>query len=65
MIFKIKKKMEVFQRHVNKSVKHYERQVLINLINQHGSESHLEKAFFEAYKQVNESTLKLKSFRIN
>ena len=57
--------MEVFQKHVNKSVKPYERQVLINLINQHGSEGHLEKAFFEAYKLVNESTLKLKSLGIN
>ncbi len=36
----------------------FENQVIINLINQHGSEGMLEKAFFEAYKLVNMPTLK-------
>lgn len=50
--------MEAFQKHVDSIQKHYENQVLINLVNQHGSEGKLEKAFFDTFKTVNNPSLR-------
>lgn len=53
---------EVFQKHVNSQMKFYEAKVLINLINQHGSEGSLEKMFAETFKLLNEPSLKYEFF---
>lgn len=39
-------------------MKYYDGKVLINLINQHGSEGSLEKVFAETFKLMNEPSLK-------
>jgi hypothetical protein len=52
----------VFQKHLNNQMRAYEGKVLINLINQHGSEGDLEKAFVETMKHLNEPGLKYEAF---
>jgi hypothetical protein len=36
----------------------FENQVMINLVNQHGSEGKLEKAFFDTFKTINNPSLR-------
>ena len=50
--------MEAFQKHVESVQKTFENQVMINLVNQHGSEGKLEKAFFDTFKTINNPSLR-------
>ena len=50
--------MEAFQKHIDSIQKYYENQVMINLVNQHGSEGKLEKVFFDTFKSINNPSLR-------
>lgn len=54
--------LEAFQKHIDSIQKQYENQVMINLVNQHGSEGKLEKTFFDAFKSMNNSSLRYEAF---
>lgn len=55
--------MEAFQKHIESIQKYYENQVMINLVNQHGSEGKLEKAFFDTFKSINNPSLRYNLFK--
>lgn len=57
-----KNHVDAFKNHVSSHLSHYEGKVLINLINQHGSEGMLEKTFMETFKLINEPQLKYEAF---
>lgn len=57
-----KNHIDVFQKHINNHFQTYQGKVLINLINQHGSEGNLEKKFLESFKVINDSNLKYEAF---
>lgn len=52
----------MFQKHVGKYLGTYDGKVMINLINQHGMEGNLEKAFADAFKLINDPNLKYEFF---
>jgi hypothetical protein len=53
---------DVFQKHAQKYLATYEGKVMINLINQHGMEGNLEKAFSETWKLSNDPSIKYEFF---
>lgn len=53
---------DVFQKHIGKYLGTYDGKVMINLINQHGMEGNLEKAFSDSFKLINDPNLKYEFF---
>ena len=57
-----KSHLEACQKHMNGIFNSFENQVVINLINQHGSEGNLEKAFQDTLKLMSHPSLKYEAF---
>ena len=62
VISETKNHLDVCQKHLNGVFTSFENQVLINLVNQHGSEGNLEKAFCETVKMIAHPNLKYEAF---
>ena len=57
-----KNQVEICRKHFQKSVQIYNKNVCVNLVNQHGSEGMLEKKFDNVIKSLNDPYIKYESF---
>ena len=64
MLFILKSKLEVCKKHFSKIIPYYNQQVCVNLVNHHGSEGLLGKAYEQTISLMNDSLIKFKAFLI-